>query len=59
MKFKKGIQRVLEFIAAFTILLVMMSLESDFTTQYLMFLFINLTLFVTSTLLLIKFGKYE
>lgn len=59
MKFKKGIQRVMEFILGMAIILIVTSLDSDITKQYLMFVGINLLIITINAVLLKKYGKYE
>ncbi len=59
MKFKKNIQRGIETITAGALILLMTTIESDWTPEYLIFAGVNMALFITGALLLHKYGKYE
>lgn len=54
---KKWLNNLLIGIATISFLLVAITIESDWSIQYLQFLLINIVLFTSSTLLLIKYGR--
>lgn len=54
---KKWLNNLLMGVATISFLLVAITVESDWSIQYLQFLLINIVLFTSSTLLLIKYGR--
>lgn len=59
MKLKKEVQRVAEFITAGAGVLLAITIESEWTKEYLLFAAINTALLIGGTLLLKKYGRYE
>ena len=59
MKLNKTFQGVLEIVAVMSIILIGITIDSDWTSTYLMFLIINLLLAFGSITLLAKFGRFE
>ena len=54
---KKWLERVLSAIACITFMLIAITIDSEWTKEYLLFLLINMTLFVSSSYLLINYSK--
>lgn len=54
---KKGIKNLLLIITTLSFMLIMTTIESDWTKEYLIFLLINAGIVVVNTLILRKYGK--
>ncbi len=54
---KKGIENLLLIITTLSFMLIMTTIESDWTKEYLIFLLINVSIIVINTLILKKYGK--
>lgn len=54
---KKGIENLLLIITTLSFMLIMTTIESDWTKEYLIFLLINASIVVINTLILKKYGK--
>lgn len=59
MKFKKSIQGLVEVITVGALLLILTTIESEWNLEYLKFVGLNATIFITGALLLLKFGSAE
>ena len=59
MKLRKNVQRVLEVICTISILMIMVTIESDWSIEYLVFFVTNLAIATATGLTLSKFGRYE
>ena len=59
MKLRKGVQRVLELILSIAIILLLTTIESDWTLEYLVFVVTNLAIASATGLTLKKFGRWE
>ena len=56
---KKWFEKVCEIVACLSLMLIVCTIDSEWTTQYLTFLLINCLLFALSSHLLIKYTKQE
>ena len=56
--FKNKVQRVVEILLAISLFLIVTTIESEWTLTYIIFLGINLLIFITTNRLLNKYGKY-
>ena len=54
---KKWFERVLSIIACITFVLIVATIDSEWSKEYLIFLLINMSLFVSSSYLLINYSK--
>jgi hypothetical protein len=54
---KKGIENLLLIITTLSFMLIMTTIESDWTKEYLIFLLINVGIIAVNTLILRKYGK--
>ena len=54
---KKGIENLLLIITTLSFMLIMTTIESAWTKEYLIFLLINVSIVVINTLILKKYGK--
>ena len=54
---KKGIENLLLIITTLSFMLIMTTIESDWTKEYLIFLLMNASIVVINTLILKKYGK--
>lgn len=54
---RKGIENLLLIITTLSFMLIMTTIESDWTKEYLIFLLINVGIVVINTLILRKYGK--
>ena len=54
---RKGIENLLLVITTLSFILIMTTIESDWTKEYLVFLLINVGIIVINTLILRKYGK--
>ena len=54
---RKGIENLLLIITTLSFMLIMTTIESDWTKEYLIFLLINAGIVVINTLILRKYGK--
>ena len=59
MKLRKEVQGVLVFIAVISTLAILITIDSEWSFKYLVFLFSNLAALVGSSLILKKFGRWE
>lgn len=59
MKLRKNVQRVLEVLCTMAIMLLLMSVESEWSLEYLVFVVTNLTIACATGLTLKKFGRWE
>ena len=59
MKLKKGVQGVLEFFATMSFILLMITIESEWSFEYFLFVFINLAILLGTGFTLKKFGRWE
>ena len=59
MKLRKNVQRVLEFIFCLAVALLLMTIESEWCLEYLLFVVINLAVAGATGLTLQKFGRWE
>ena len=56
---KKWFEKVCEIIACLTLMLIVCTIDSEWTTTYLQFLIVNCLLFALSSHLLIKYKRQE
>lgn len=56
---KKWFQKVLEIVACLSLMLIVCTIDSEWTNAYLQFLLVNCLLFALSSHLLIKYGRQE
>ena len=56
--FKNKVQRVVEILLAISLFLIVTTIESEWTLTYIIFLGINLLVFIITNRLLNKYGKY-
>lgn len=54
---KKWFERVLSVIACITFMLVATTIDSEWSKEYLIFLLVNMSLFVSSSYLLINYSR--
>lgn len=54
---KKGIENLLLIITTLSFMLIITTIESNWTKEYLIFLLINVSVVVINTLILKKYGK--
>lgn len=59
MKLKKGVQRVFEFICCLAVAMLLMTIESEWSLEYLLFVVINLAVALSTGLVLKRFGRWE
>jgi len=59
MKLKKGVQRVLEIICTMAVMLLLTTIESEWSLEYLVFVMTNLAIASATGLTLKKFGRWE
>lgn len=59
MKLKKGVQRVFEVVFTIAIMLILTTIESDWSMEYLVFFTTNLAIASATGLTLKKFGRWE
>lgn len=59
MKLKKGVQRVLETICTMAVMLLLTTIESEWSLEYLVFVMTNLAIASATGLTLKKFGRWE
>ena len=59
MKLKKGVQGVLEVLATMSFILLMITIESEWSFEYFLFVFINLAILLGTSFTLKKFGRWE
>ena len=59
MKMKKGVQRVLEIICTMAVMLLLTTIESEWSLEYLVFVITNLAIASATGLTLKKFGRWE
>lgn len=59
MKLRKNVQRVLEVLCTMAIMLLLMSVESEWSLEYLVFVVTNLAIACATGLTLKKFGRWE
>lgn len=57
MKFRKGIQGIVEVITTGALILILTTIESDWTLDYLAFVGINMMVLLTGGWLLHKYGR--
>lgn len=59
MKLKKGVQRVFEVVFTIAVMLILTTIESDWSMEYLVFVMTNLAIASATGLTLKKFGRWE
>lgn len=59
MKLKKGVQRVLEVLCTIAVMLLLTTIESEWSLEYLVFVMTNLAIASATGLTLKKFGRWE
>ena len=59
MKFKKSVQGVLMMVATITFLAIATTIESEWSKEYLVFAFANLSIFVGTCFALKKYGRWD
>lgn len=59
MKLKKGVQRVLEVLCTMAVMLLLVTIESEWSIEYLVFFTTNLAIASATGLTLKKFGRWE
>ena len=59
MKLRKRVQGVLEIICCISIMLIAITIESEWSLNYFLFLSINLIIACGSGFVLAKFGRWE
>ena len=59
MKLNKTIQGVLEVMSTMTIILILTTIDSEWSRIYLFFVLINILVFIASATLLVKFGRWS
>lgn len=59
MKLKKGVQRVLEVLCTMAVMLLLITIESEWSIEYLVFFTTNLAIASATGLTLKKFGRWE
>ena len=59
MKLKKGVQRVLAIICTMAVMLLLTTIESEWSLEYLVFVMTNLAIASATGLTLKKFGRWE
>ena len=59
MKLRKNIQRVLEVILVIALVMLLTTLESEWTLEYLVFVVTNLAIVCATGLTLKKYGRWE
>ena len=57
MKFKKSVQGIVEVITFGAIMSVLLTIESDWTLDYLIFAFFHILIFAIGGILLKKYGR--
>lgn len=59
MKLKKGVQRVFEVVFTIAVMLILTTIESEWSLEYLVFVITNLAIASATGLTLKKFGRWE
>lgn len=59
MKLNKTFQGVLEFVSIMSIILIGITIDSEWSFGYLVFLSINIALVIASGTLLVKYGRWS
>lgn len=59
MKLKKGVQRVLEVLCTMAVMLLLITIESEWSIEYIVFFTTNLAIASATGLTLKKFGRWE
>lgn len=59
MKLRKGVQGILVFIAILSTFAILTTIESVWCFEYIVFLFINISMLIGSSLILKKFGRWN
>lgn len=59
MKLRKWVQRVLEVLCTIAIMMLLTTIESDWSLEYLVFVVTNLAIACATGLTLKKFGRWE
>lgn len=59
MKLRKNVQRVLEVICCIAVIMLLTTIESEWSLEYLVFVVTNLAIACATGLTLKKFGRWE